>query len=183
MEQDEALFSRVRSGDRQALAALVERYHSPLLKFLFRMTGQAQTAEDLVQETFIHILTYRGVAPERFRPWIYQIARNLARDRFRSASFRKEVDARLDSDLDDEVTVDPQDVESLVLQASDSRRVILLLQRLTASQREVLVLRFYHELPLEEIAEITGAPLGTVKSRLFHGLRRARQILEREEVS
>jgi RNA polymerase sigma-70 factor (ECF subfamily) len=62
-------------------------------------------------------------------------------------------------------------------------QVIALLQCLPARQREVIVLRFYQEFSLEEISTITGAPLGTVKSRLFHGLRRARMILEQEEVN
>ena len=61
-------------------------------------------------------------------------------------------------------------------------QVAALLLRLPTHQREVLVLRFYHDLLLEEIAVITGAPVGTVKSRLFHGLRRARQLLELDEV-
>ena len=182
LDHDEEDYARVQAGDRTALARLVERYHAPLIKFLIRMTGQTQTAEDLVQEAFIRILTYRGAAPARFRPWIYQIARNLARDTFRSAASRREVDTRSETDLDEDEISDPQDAESLALQASDNLQVNVLLQRLPASQREVLVLRFYHELPMKEISAITGAPLGTVKSRLFHGLRRARRILEAEEV-
>jgi len=182
LDRDEQDYARVRAGDHTALAGLVERYHGPLLKFLARMTGQPQTAEDLVQEVFIRILTYRGPAPERFRPWIYQIAHNLARDHFRSAAIRREVDNRSENDFEEDEMGDPQDAESLALQASDRLQVNALLERLPASQREVLVLRFYHELSLEEISTITGAPSGTVKSRLFHGLRRARRILEAEEV-
>lgn len=183
LEWDETLYNRVLSGDRQALATLVERYHGQLFKFLFRITGHAQLTEDLIQETFIRMLTYSGAPPEHFRPWAYRIAHNLARDYFRSAVVRREVGAQPDDELDDERMADPQDTEALGLQSSDRQQVAFLLQHLPANQREVLVLRFYHELPLEEISEITGAPLGTVKSRLFHGLRRARQILEVEEVN
>lgn len=180
MERDEQLYARALEGNRAALAELVERYHGPLLKFLFRMTGQAQSAEDLAQETFIRLLTYRGIAPGRFRPWAFRIAHNLACDHLRSAAVRR---VQLVADEDGEGMAARQDVETLALQAFDRRQVAALLQRLPSDQREVLVLRFYHELPLEEIAEITSAPLGTVKSRLFHGLRRARQILEAEEVN
>lgn len=183
MERDEQLYARAMAGDRSSLTELVARYHGPLLKFLFRVTGQKQSAEDLLQETFIRILKYRGATPQRFRPWAYQIAHNLARDYFRSAVVRREVGAQPDDELDDERMADPQDTEALELQSYDRQQVAFLLQHLPANQREVLVLRFYHELPLEEISEITGAPLGTVKSRLFHGLRRARQILELDEVN
>jgi RNA polymerase sigma-70 factor (ECF subfamily) len=183
LDNDEQVYARVRAGDREALAVLVERYQSPLTKFLFRMTGQAQTAEDLVQEAFVRLLTYRGAPPERFRPWVFTIAHNLACDTFRSAAVRRETEELPEEEQGSGWIVDPHDVESLVLQAADYRQVNALLQRLPVGQREVLVLRFYHELPLEEIARITRAPLGTVKSRLFHGLRRARSILEQEEES
>lgn len=182
MESDENLYAQVFAGSRTALAELVTRYHGPLLKFLSRMTGQIQPAEDLVQDTFIRILNYRGVPPERFRPWIYQIARNLARDTFRSAVVRREVVILPASYLNDQSSAAEHDVENQIQHTWDGQQVNALLQKLPEEQREVLVLRFYHEMPLEEIAEITSAPLGTVKSRLFRGLRRARQILEGEEV-
>lgn len=183
LESDEQMYARVRAGDRTALAGLVERYHGPLLKFLTRMTGQPQMAEDLVQETFIRLLRYCGSSPQCFRPWIYQIARNLARDTFRSAAVRRETDYLPDEDQESEWMADPLETENLALQTSDRQQVNALLQNLPARQREVIVLRFYQELSLEEISTITGAPLGTVKSRLFHGLRRARMILEQEEVN
>jgi len=180
LDSDEQVFARVQAGDRVALAVLVERYQGPLMKFLFRMTGQVQTAEDLAQEAFIRLLTYHGVPPERFRPWVFTIAHNLACDTFRSAAVRRETEGLPDEEQGSEWVVDPLDVESLALQTSNYRQVNVLLQDLPFGQREVLVLRFYHELPLKEIARITGAPLGTVKSRLFHGLRRARSILEQK---
>ncbi len=183
MESDEQVYARVRAGDRAALSGLIVRYHRLLLKYLSRMTGQTLPAEDLVQDTFIRILTFRGVPPESFRPWIYQIAHNLAIDYFRSARVRRETEYLLDEDQGIERRAEPLDTESLALQSSDRLEVNALLRGLPANQREVIVLRFYHELSLEEISTITGAPVGTVKSRLFHGLRRARQILEQDEVN
>lgn len=179
MEWDEALYHHVLSGDRQALADLAERYYAPLLAFLTRLTGQPQIAEDLVQESFIRMLQYRGPAPSTFRPWAYRIAHNLANDHFRSSKVRREIASDL---IEDDPPEEPYDAERMAIQADNRAQVAALLQRLPAHQREVLVLRFYHDLSLEEIAEITGAPLGTVKSRLFHGLRRARQGLELDEV-
>lgn len=182
MERDEAVYLRVLSGDRQALAMLVDRYYAQLLAFLIRVTGQRQTAEDLVQETFIRLLRYRGAAPADFRPWVYQIAHNLVRDHFRSAHMWREVQSRPDEDPEKDTWAGRNDVEDVAIQADDNCEVIALLQSLPVQQREVLVLRFYHELSLDEIAEVIGAPLGTVKSRLYTGLRAAREILERDEV-
>jgi RNA polymerase sigma-70 factor (ECF subfamily) len=182
LEQDEALYLRVLSGDRQALALLAERYYAPLLAFLTRVTGQVQTAEDLVQECFIRMLKYRGPAPSTFRPWAFRIAHNLARDGFRSAANRREIASNVDEAVEEVAPREAQAAEQLAIQADDRAQVAALLQRLPVNQREVLVLRFYHDLPLVEIAEITGVPLGTVKSRLFHSLRRSRQLLELDEV-
>jgi len=142
LESDEQLYIRVRGGDRIALAGLVERYHGPLLKFLTRMIGQTQCAEDLVQDAFIRLLTYRGVPPEHIRPWIYQIARNLARDYFRSAAFRRETFYLPDEDQGDDWMAAPVETESLALQSSDCVQVNALLQCLPARQREVILLRW-----------------------------------------
>jgi len=96
--------------------------------------------------------------------------------------FRREKEGLPDEAHGSEWSVDPPDIENLALQSSAHQQVSALLQNLPASQREVIILRFYQELSLNEISTITGAPIGTVKSRLFHGLRRARRILEAEEV-
>src|SRR5579871_6950012 len=82
---------RVMQGERAALAALVERYHAPLLGYLYRLcNGNQPLAEDLTQECFLALLRADRYAPERpFKPWLYAIATNLARDHFRSAAVRR----------------------------------------------------------------------------------------------
>src|SRR5260221_5542698 len=88
---DEQLMIAVQAGDQVALAALVTRHHSPLLGYLYRLAGgDRPLAEDLVQETLLHVLrqrTYQATRP--FKPWLYMIATNLARDHFKSAALRK----------------------------------------------------------------------------------------------
>jgi RNA polymerase sigma factor (sigma-70 family) len=172
------------AGDRGALSELVRRYHGPLRQFLARQTGDPMLAEDLVQETFTRLLTHQGAPPERFRAWVYTIAANLARDTFRSAYHLREQADPFDSEtvaagraitparaLDDDLIAD-----------AGRRQVIDALQGLSPDHRAVVILRFYHELPLEEIATITGAPLGTVKSRLYYALKQLKGMLEREVI-
>src|SRR5260370_18147742 len=88
---DEQFMAAVMAGDQVALAALVNHHHAPLLGYLYRLVGgDRQLTEDLVQETFLHVLrqrTYQSGRP--FKPWLYMIATNLARDYFRSAAVRK----------------------------------------------------------------------------------------------
>jgi RNA polymerase sigma-70 factor (ECF subfamily) len=172
---DERLYQQVLQGSEAALIELVGRYHAPLYKFLCRFTGDAALADDLTQETFTHFLTYQGKPPIRFKPWAYTIASNLARDHFKSARYRYERVTDFDEEAEsvlDETNFTP----------SDQDDVVKGLAALSPDHREVLILRFYHDLKLEEIAEVTRAPLGTVKSRLFHALKQLKRGLALIEV-
>jgi RNA polymerase sigma-70 factor (ECF subfamily) len=164
MLDDETLYRQVLQGNKGALIELIRRYHAPLYKFLCRFSGDAVLADDLAQETFTRLLTYQGSLPIRFKPWAYAIARNLARDHFKSAHYRYEHS----TDFEDDTAGIPGDAG---FAADDREAVIQALTKLSDDHREVLILRFYHDLKLEEIADVTHAPVGTVKSRLFHALK------------
>ena len=88
---DEQVMAAVMAGDQVAFAALVTRHHAPLLGYLYRLTGgDRQLAEDLVQETLLHVLRQRTCPVDRpFKPWLYTIATNLARDHFKSSAVRQ----------------------------------------------------------------------------------------------
>lgn len=181
-EPDEIIYRRVLCGDRQSLVRLVESYYPLLLAFVVRVTGQVQLAEDMVQETFVRLLKYQGEAPTAFRPWVYKIIHNLVRDHFRSAFMQREIQFEPDEEWYEDLRIEEGTVESIATREDLKAKAILLLQNLPLPLREVIILRFYHDLSLEEIAGVTGVPLGTVKSRLYRGLQTARRILEREEV-
>lgn len=169
---DETLYQRMRSGDHQALYELLQRYHKPLYQFLCRFTGEEQLAEDIVQDVFVRLMTHQNHSPMQLKAWLYAVARNLARDHFRSARYRYEQAADFDTDdhllpvLDSERQIDVEEA----------------LQRLTIDQREVILLRFYHDLKVDEIAKIIGVPSGTIKSRLFHALKRLKGLFVQMEI-
>jgi RNA polymerase sigma-70 factor, ECF subfamily len=181
---DEQLVLRVTAGERSALSLLVERHHGPLLGYLYRLTaGDRSLAEDLVQETFIRVLRQESYQPGRpFKPWLYAIATNLARDYFRSPASRKSAsteDDTLPELLDESPT--PEDL----IQAVDRKEIVMTaVRKLGWEYRAVLLLRYYQGLSLQEIAGAMNLPLGTVKSRLFAGTRRLRDLLSamKEEV-
>jgi RNA polymerase sigma-70 factor (ECF subfamily) len=178
---DETLALAVKNGDADALAALVERHHSPLLGYLYRLTdGERALAEDLAQETFLRALRgINGYDPARpFKPWLYAIATNLARDHYKSSRIGRE--RSLDSEsftTDGEWASAEVTPEQTALNAEDSRTVQRAVADLPDHQREVVVLRFYQSLALNEIAAALDIPLGTVKSRLSLGIRRLREVL------
>jgi RNA polymerase sigma-70 factor (ECF subfamily) len=175
---DEQLAMGLQRGNSDCLAPLVERHHSPLLGFLYRMCGSDRAlAEDLVQESFLRLIRsihqYRH--PRPFKPWLYAIAVNLARDHYKSADSRH-TDSMTDSfDASIESALD----ESL-FRAEDAKRVAAAIAALPDHQRETVILRYYQDLSLNEVAEILHIPTGTVKSRLSLGLNRLRVLLEQD---
>jgi RNA polymerase sigma-70 factor (ECF subfamily) len=173
---DEQLARRVQRGHTSDLALLVERHHSPLLGFLYRLTGGDRAlAEDLTQEAFLRALRsikqYQTSRP--FKPWLYAIAVNVARDHFKRAATRYVVML-----TDDELLAlpDPIDLEEVI--EVDGPRLVAAIMSLPLHQREAIILRYDQDLSLAEIATVLSIPIGTVKSRLSLGLRQLRHSLK-----
>ncbi len=167
---DEALFAAYRAGDAAAFETLFARWQAPLRRHLSRTLDDPAAADDLVVETFLrlHRHRHRWRAGAPLRPWLFTIARNLARNRLRAQ--------RLWGWLPLTSARDPPAPPS---PAGDEvrRRVAAAFAALPAAQREACSLRLLGDLPVDEIARVTNVPVGTVKSRLFHGLRRLRRLL------
>lgn len=168
-ENLELLAVRCQLGERQALDALVARWHLPLWKYARRLTGGDEAADDAVQDVWLRIL--RGLPglrePARLRPWIFGIARRVLMDRLRAqyaALPLADVDVDGLADHDDPGAT-PEDIDQLHEA----------LEALPLLEREVLVLFYLDELSLAELADVLAIPVGTAKSRLF----RARRILRR----
>jgi RNA polymerase sigma-70 factor, ECF subfamily len=185
VSSDEQLMASMIAGDQQALATLVTRHHAPLLGYLYRLTGgDRPLAEDLVQETFLRLLRQRTRPAEcPFKPWLYKIATNLARDHFKSAAVRLRSSLGSVGLLGDEGNPllhifdhDPGP-EERALAGEQGSEVRAALARLSEDYRVVVLLRFYQGFSLQEIAETLQIPLGTVKSRLSVGVHRLRAVL------
>lgn len=178
MITDEQLALQLQRGHRAALATLVERHYDALLGYLYRMmSGDRALAEDLVQETFLRVLTavQQYQHPRPFKPWLYAIATNLARNHYKRA------DTRHTDSVDDDLEGEDGDVPEDVLLARDEvQAVIAALAALSDEQREVIVLYYYQSLEGPEIAAALNIPLGTVRSRLAAGVRRLRQWMEQK---
>jgi RNA polymerase sigma-70 factor (ECF subfamily) len=160
MPTDEELLARVAAGDEPALRELLRRWQRPLSAFLARHTG-GRDVEDLYQEVWLRVVgaADRFDAQRRFSTWLFQIAVNLCRDWHR----RRPPDASLVGEVPADATLERS--ESLL----DAAR---LLQHLPEAQREVVVLRYFHDLSEDEVATILDIPNGTVKSRMHHALAR-----------
>lgn len=177
MDDDRTLFMRLRGGDHAALRELVDRHHRSLFQFLYRLTDNHALADDISQQTFIRLLTYSGDAPDHLRGWLFTIARNLTYDHFRSAKFQREDSTDFSNGTAYTMHDSVPTPEQIAIGAEQRQHIASLLQQLPPEQREAVILRYYHDLSLQAIADVVDAPLGTVKSRLFHGLKKLKGYL------
>ncbi len=166
MATDEQLVARLADGDQAALAELLCRYERPLSHFLHRYLG-GRDVEDLYQETWLRVFRHaaRFDPGKRFSTWLFQIAINLCRDwhrRVRPESVPALPESCGAADLDR--------TEAGI----DARRLLALLP---APQREVIILRYFHDLTEDEVAAILECPKGTVKSRMHHGVARLAELV------
>jgi len=171
----------LREGDMQLVADLVERCQHRLVRYLLYLTGRREYAEDLAQETWVRVLQrgsqYNG--RQRFDPWLFAIARNLAIDYLRKK--RKGVQTASSPNDRDAMLLLPSSGPSPFEAAARSKDAIRLagqLQILSPLYREALLLRFQEDLSLSEIAQVLGAPVTTVTSRIYRGLAALRSAFE-----
>jgi RNA polymerase sigma-70 factor (ECF subfamily) len=172
---DEQLLTAYLGGDREAFASLVERYRHELHGFLARFLGSSAAADDVFQETFLQVHLAGGTFDREraFKPWLFTIAANKARDWHRRQKRRRaaSIDAPVGGDADGTRMVDLMEAEaeapSASMEATETRdRVKLVVDGMPPLYREVLQLNYFQRMSYQQIAEVLGVPLGTVKSRL-----------------
>lgn len=181
VDPDLASLERARAGDNGAFEALVLRYQARIVNYASAMVHDAGAAEDVAQETFVR--AWRGLGRFRgestFKTWLYRIATNVARTDLDRRGRRARIANR---SLDDEAEpLQAGDVPSPAPDAETSlvRREAIdrALSELPDELRQALVLRDVEGLDYKEIAGVTGAPIGTVESRIFRARRRLRTLL------
>jgi RNA polymerase sigma-70 factor, ECF subfamily len=178
---------RMRRGDPDALSAVISRYQHRLYRYLLRLVREPAAADDLFQQTWLRVMERIGRydARRNFESWLFSVAHNLAVDFWRGKR-GDSLDAAAESHhhhyQDDTPgerfpAAGPDALEQLL----DFERGAMLaacINELPAIHREVLTLRFEEDMKLEEIAEVAGIPLSTVKSRLRRALEALRGALE-----
>lgn len=174
---DEQLLQLLKRGDMSALDALVSRYHAPILAYMQRMLQNYALAEDLAQECFVRVIdaVRRNRLPSLFKPWIYKIATNLCRDYWRKGSSSEQPMGHGHF----ESLPAPDNIAQAYEQQLAREQVIAALGELAPERRQLLILRFYQELKLDEIAEVLDIPLSTAKTRLYDTIRQMNGILNR----
>jgi RNA polymerase sigma-70 factor, ECF subfamily len=182
---DEELVTRSIGGDADSFNQLVLRWERPIYALAYRVIGREEDARDVCQETFLRAFRalngFRGQA--KFSSWLYRIALNLCRDWVRRERRTPIVQASEEIDLMEMVAVrEPSaSIEDLVARKELTRIVERAMARLPEEQRTAIILKEYHELTFQEIADLIGCPLSTVKTRLYQGLAVLRRELAKSE--
>ena len=171
---DEQLLAAYQGGDDAAFAQLVKRYEKALYNFLLRFLGKRALAEDVFQETFlqVHVSADRFDLSRRFRPWLYTIASNKARDLLRSSARRPAMqltgteDQDGDGQLWEMLVRDETTPDAMLEKKQQADLVRKAVADMPERLREILIMAYFDQLSYKEMAEALEVPLGTVKSRL-----------------
>lgn len=187
----EDVLRRAKEREPAALADLVRRYSQRVYGLLYRLTGRADTAEELVQETFVRVVRTIGSYQDdgRFEAWLFRIAANLARDRGRQRKRRGTTLSLDDVGRDGKpVSEAPAAIgyvapDAALEQREAAARLSECLAELSDGEREVILLRHFSGLSFNEIAAILDVPLGTALARCHRALTRLRLAMSGEEDS
>jgi len=171
--RDELLVLRCQLGEPAACDELIRRWEARLLYYLRRLTPHEADAWDALQRTWLAVFrdVRRLEEPRALRAWLYRVARNQAASHLRHERSHR---SRVDEEADPDAVAEPDWTPAV----DEAERVHAALALLSPPHREVVALHFLERMPLDEIAEITGAPVGTVKSRLHYAKSALRNLLE-----
>ena len=182
MTTDEELVARSRGGDLDSFNQLVLRWERPIYALAYRVIGREEDARDVAQETFLRAFRalggFKGQA--KFSSWLYRIALNLCRDWIRRERRTPVAQPPEGVDLVELAgeSTPTESVEDLVSRKELGRAVAKAMANLPDEQRTAIILKEYHGLTFQEIAELLDCPLSTVKTRLYQGLTVLRRQLE-----
>lgn len=177
MPTDDELVEEILHGSQAAMDVLVRRHYKNIFSYVYRKTGDYHLACDLTQEIFIKMMKSIKSYKQRgkFGRWLLKIAVNQCRDYYKSSDFRKEGQR---TELPENLSKDGGNVWDIFQRKQQRKEVRESIIALPEYQREAIILRFYHDLKIKEIALVTGSKESTVKSRLRQGLEKLKNMLK-----
>jgi RNA polymerase sigma-70 factor (ECF subfamily) len=179
-DREQLPIAQARSGDPEAWDVLYRRYQLPLYVYVFELVRDEQASLDLVQETFINAARHLATLREdhRFGSWMFGIAHQKVIQRWRK-SHREQLSFE---ELPEQALHGDPTPDELLIQQEEASRFMTLLNDLPPAHRSVLLLHYLEEFSLEQIAEVTGTSIGTIKSRLHYARKTLRKLLGRFEL-
>lgn len=175
-QSDTDLLAQIADGDREAMHVLYQRHHDALYGFVRARSGSAFTAQDVVHDTMLDVWRQAGRygGKSAVRTWIFTIARNKMVDRMRKTSYLSYVDAV------PEVADEAPDACTVIQSAQDAEQVRACIDKLKPAHAVAVRLAFFEDMTYEQISEVEGIPVGTVKTRIFHAKQAMMHCLSRD---
>jgi RNA polymerase sigma factor (sigma-70 family) len=177
MSTDQQLVEEILKGSASATEVLTRKYYKMVYAFVYRMTGDKDTSYDLTQEVFIKMIKYieKFQATGEFRNWLLTIASNHCKDYFRSKTYQKRTQ---ESEFMENIAPTTENI-SYIFEKNEKRKVIKeALDQLPDFQKEAIILKYFHNKKVTEIAEIMDTNDSTIKSRLKQGLDKLKRYLK-----
>jgi RNA polymerase sigma-70 factor, ECF subfamily len=180
---DEELIFRFQQGSEDAYTEIVNRYKNRLTNFVYRYVGSYDECEDIVQDTFVKVFVSKHLYKEiaKFSTWIYTIAINLAKtkaikkQKYKVFSLSDAYDdEEKDFDIRDEAFLPDTDANSMI----QDKHIQKALDSIKEEYRKLVILRDVEDFSYEEICDMTGLPMGTVKSRINRGREKLQKLLK-----
>ncbi len=180
-ESDERLVSRIRGGSSAAGEVLVGRYYESLLRYLRRLIGNDQSAEELIQQTWVSVLEHLdrfdpSGGPGGFKAWLFRIATNKANDFWRSHGREKAAKDGLRLVTNEEAPHAGERSEN----AEEQEKLKRAIEQLPENQRQVLMLRYYGDMKFIDIAKLLGCPLNTALGRMHKAMLKLKAMMEEQ---
>ncbi len=180
---DEELVLEFQGGNEKAFDFLVKRYQERAIRLAFSMIRNWETAKEISQNAFVK--TYFGLKnfkrESKFGTWFYRIVSNQAHDEIRKLARAKD-DTRSDSVLETRMSPEASPAQVMAME-EERRRLEAAVASLPENEQKVFSMRYFNDMPLQEIADLLGVALGTVKAHLFHATQKVKHALTKKEVS
>lgn len=176
MPEGQELIREIAAGSQAAMEVLTRQYYKPVYAFVYRKVGDKQTAYDLTQDIFIKVIqrlpSYSGKGS--FKSWLFAIAVNHCRDYWDSAEYKWTV---RQAELSETIPSEQKSVPFIFERKETRERVKAALNSLPEMQKEAVLLKYYHDMKIKDIADVTNTNVPTVKSRLKQGLAKLAKLL------
>ncbi len=182
LTDEELILEFQKNNTEKAFEILVQRYKNPLINFVFRFLGDYEACVDVVQDTMVKVFRYKDnySSVAKFSTWIYTIAGNLARTEYQRRKRRRFFSISSYGEEQETYDIPDEQYRPDIITDSGIKDEIIqkALQKVSAAYREAVILRDIHDLSYEEIAEIIGVNVGTVKSRINRGRAQLQKMLK-----
>lgn len=176
-QTDKKLIKEILKGNESAMEILVKRYYDLVHSYVYRSTNDYNIAYDITQEVFIKMMKNidkYNLENGKFQSWLLKIAVNTTKDYFRSKTYKQRIE---NYDIENHQIQDSSNVIDIISKKEEAIKIKEAVANLPSLQREAILLKYYNDLKIKEISNITGDNENTIKSRLFNGIKNLKKLL------